>query len=169
MVWRSYKIRRGVGSTLAGEAQVLSGGLGHLEWMACFFAAAVFPTFLLEDRTEYMRLFGMQAVIDCKSVFDHITKPGSPGGVEDKRCAIDMSIIRQSLARLVCALRWAPTALQLADGLTKDSAEPLDLLRACLRHGVYQLASEASVLAEALQERIRRKERKAAIVGSPTS
>ena len=41
----------------------------------------------------------------------------------------------------------------LADGLTTDKAEPSDLLRACIRHGVYQLADEATVLARAATER----------------
>ena len=70
---------------MAGEAQVLSTGLGHLEWMTCFFAAALFPTFSLESRSDFICQFASQGVIDCKSIFDHIAKPGAPAGVEDKR------------------------------------------------------------------------------------
>ena len=40
----------------------------------------------------------------------------------------------------------------LADGLTNDKAEPSDLLRACIRHGVYQLADEVTILARAATE-----------------
>ena len=45
----------------------------------------------------------------------------------------------------------------LADCLTKDKAEPADLLRACIRHGVYQLADEVTVLARVATERQHRK------------
>eukprot|EP00974_Lingulodinium_polyedra_P031025 2985491-Lingulodinium_polyedra.AAC.1 len=67
---------------------------------------------------------------------------GSPSSVSDKRCAIDLSIAKESLRRLGGTLRWGPTSLMLADCLTKDRAEPADLLRACLRHCCYQLADE---------------------------
>ena len=45
----------------------------------------------------------------------------------------------------------------LADCLAKDKAEPTDLLRACIRHGVCQLADEVAVLARAATERQHRK------------
>ena len=38
VIWRSYRVRRVVKSTLAGESSVLTDGLGHLEWVMCFFA-----------------------------------------------------------------------------------------------------------------------------------
>jgi hypothetical protein len=168
LVWRSYKLRRACASTLAGEAQVLSAGLGHLEWYSCFFCAAVFPTYVLEDRGEYMKLLDLQAVIDCKSVFDHITKAGAPSGIADKRCSIDMAIIRQCLTRMACTLRWAPTGLQLADALTKESPEAADLLRAVLKFGKYQLAGEAKFLERALEEKIEKEKRKAKYVSNST-
>ena len=62
-------------------------------------------------------------------------------------------------------VRWAPTELMLADGLTKDQADPADLLRAALLHGSYQLSSEATVLAEKRLQRDLRARRQ----GSPKS
>ena len=35
-----------------------------------------------------------------------------------------------------------PTNRQLADALTKDAADPVDLLRSCMRSGEYQLSPE---------------------------
>ena len=35
---------------------------------------------------------------------------------------------------------------QLADGLTKNSGDPNDLLRACMKNAIYQLSDEALVL-----------------------
>eukprot|EP00974_Lingulodinium_polyedra_P097951 9494974-Lingulodinium_polyedra.AAC.1 len=63
-----------------------------------------------------------------------------------------MIIVRESLHRLSCTLRWAPTNYQLADVLTKDAAEPADLIRATVRSGEYQLSDEGQVLARARAE-----------------
>eukprot|EP00959_Pyramimonas_sp_CCMP1952_P271763 5682436-Pyramimonas_sp.AAC.1 len=68
---------------------------------------------------------------------------GGPSGIDDKRCAVDSAISKESLARLGAVLRWGPTFLMLADCLTKDKAEPADLFRSCVRHGTYQLADES--------------------------
>ncbi|CAE8643680.1 unnamed protein product, partial [Polarella glacialis] len=111
LTWKSYRLKRVVGSTLAGETQSLIDGLG----------------------------------------------PGSPIGVTDKRCAVDLIIGRESLNRMGATLRWAPTDRQLADALTKDAAEPTDLLRAAMRGKVYQLGDEPSLLAAAAVEREQRK------------
>ena len=51
------------------------------------------------------------------------------------------------------SVRWVPTELMLADALTKDQADPADLLRAALFQGRYQLSAEASVLARKKQLR----------------
>ena len=47
----------------------------------------------------------------------------------------------------------------LADGLTKDKLDPADLLRSCVRSGVYQIAPETAVLARQAAERELRKAR----------
>ena len=38
----------------------------------------------------------------------------------------DLVISRQCMQRLGATIRWAPTNRQLADALTKDSADPVD-------------------------------------------
>ena len=48
----------------------------------------------------YIQRFSAISVIDCKSVFDLVTKPGAPTGIDDKRCAIDMAIIRGCLRQM---------------------------------------------------------------------
>eukprot|EP00959_Pyramimonas_sp_CCMP1952_P267909 5601422-Pyramimonas_sp.AAC.1 len=55
---------------------------------------------------------------------------GSPCGIDDKRCAVDIAISKESLRRIGATLRWGLTSLVLADCLTKDKAEPADLLKA---------------------------------------
>ncbi|CAK0813192.1 unnamed protein product, partial [Prorocentrum cordatum] len=117
-----------------------------------------FRGFTLGDGARYLSKFKSLAVIDCKSIYDNACKTGSPSGIDDKRCAVDIAISKESLARLGPALRWGPTSLMLADCLTKDKAEPADILRSCVRHGTYQLADESSVLAQASAGRALRKQ-----------
>lgn len=52
----------------------------------------------------------------------------------------------------------------LADGLTKDSQEPIDLLRSCVRQGAYQISPEDTVLRQQAEERERRKSLKADVM-----
>ena len=66
---------------------------------------------------------------DCRSLYDHLTSLGSGGVLDDRRTAIDIAIIRQSIRRTKMEARWVPTGHMLADGLTKDKLEPMDLLR----------------------------------------
>ena len=155
--WKSYRLKRVVSSTLSGETQVFMDGLGHLEWLACMFAEALYSDFDLRRRSPFLERLGAQAVVDCKSLYDHLISPSSPSSLTDKRCAVDMIIAREALKRLGGTIRWGPTNLMLADALTKDAAEPTDLLRAAITHGRYQLANEPTVLASAAQQRERRK------------
>ena len=66
------------------------------------------------------------AVTDCRSLFDHMHKDGLPRTPSDRRLAIDIACLRQSLADEKPAeedaqvpLLWVPTHLQRADVLTK--------------------------------------------------
>ena len=48
----------------------------------------------------------------------------------------------------------------IADSLTKDSGDPTDLLRACIRQGSYQISREETVLEMQAQEKQPRLARK---------
>ena len=154
--WRSYRLKRVVGSTFAGESQALMDGLGHAEWIGCHLAEAIFPNFSLQDRGQFLKKFELQAVVDCKSVYDHLQQYASPGSVSDKRVAIDLVIIRETLQRIHGVIRWCPTWLQLADALTKESPEAMDLLRGALMTNQYHLHAESSMMAAAAEQKQRR-------------
>ena len=79
--------------------------------------------------------------------------------VEDKRVATDLAILKQCMARRRLSMRWCPTELMIADGLTKDQMDPADLLRAALDVGEYQLNREATILAIKKQQREERRQR----------
>ena len=51
--------------------------------------------------------------------------------------------------------RWVPSALQLADSLTKPGGDPADTLRSVLRSGKYQLRSEHEALESRAAEKAR--------------
>ena len=154
--WRSYRLKRVVGSTFAGESQALMDGLGHAEWIGCHLAEGIFPKFSLQDRGQFLKQFELQAVVDCKSVYDHLQQYASPGSVSDKRVAIDLVIIRETLQRIHGVIRWCPTWLQLADALTKESPEAMDLLRGALMKNEYHLHAESSMMAAAAEQKQRR-------------
>ena len=80
--------------------------------------------------------------------------------MSDPKCALVMTAIRESLARLKASLRWIPSALQLADALTKVC--DCDYLRHVLRTGIYQIQSEERALADRAQAKQLRLERGAA-------
>eukprot|EP00959_Pyramimonas_sp_CCMP1952_P374435 7841386-Pyramimonas_sp.AAC.1 len=99
LIWRSYRLKRAIRTHLGGEASALADGLGHLEW------------FTLETRYEFLKPFEAVAIIDAKSAYDHINKIGSPGALEDRRCAVELMIARQALQGFGGTLRWGPTSL----------------------------------------------------------
>jgi hypothetical protein len=138
-VWKSYRLKRVVGSTFAGETQVLADALGHTEWIGCHLAEAFFSDFSLQNRGEFLRRFKVQAIVDCKSIYDHLQQFASPGRVSDKRVAIDLIIVKEALQRIQGVIRWCPTWLQLADALTKENPEAMDVLRGAIVSQSYHL------------------------------
>ena len=120
----------------------------------CKFATALFSAFWLgkSGTLTHSQQFSAISIIDCKNVFAFVTKSGAPTGTDDKRCAIDLAIIQGRPRRVGVTLRREPTGLMLGDALTKDKADPADLLRACVRASASQLADESSTLPRAREE-----------------
>ena len=146
--WKSYKMPRVVASTLAGEAQAFASASGIAEWVSLMLVEAQQGCMDLREAHSVLENIPLVGITDCKSLYDAIHCMSSPSKVEDKRVAIDLAIIRQAVKRTGMKVRWCPTELMLAASPTKDSADPADLLRAALQCGEYQLAPEASVLAQ---------------------
>ena len=166
--WKSMKLPRVVSSTLGAESQIFSLASSTVEWMSLMIAeartgqfdlrsAVKHPNPFSQSGTSGVKIFGSLAtstgVTDCKSLYDHLQSLSSASKCDDKRIAIDLSIIKQAMHRTGLSVRWCPTELQLADGLTKDQQDPADLLRAALSIGEYQLNPEASILSLKKQQR----------------
>ena len=81
--------------------------------------------------------------VDAKSVFDHLAKPTAGAG-KDKRAAIDLQFVRETLERDGSVVRWTDARYQLADDLTKF--QDGDLIRAAMREGTATLVAEVAAL-----------------------
>ena len=155
--WKSYRLPRVVASTLAGEAQSYASASGIAEWCMLLLAEALDGPFQLSQVEEVLQRRNHVGITDCKSLYDHLISLGSGGVLDDKRIAIDIAVIRQSVQRSRLTPRWVPTDRMVADGLTKDKGEPLDLLRSVIRVAKYQLADEQTVLDRKREEKELRK------------
>lgn len=176
--WKSYRLPRVVSSTLGAESQSFSTACAIAEWVALMISEAKTGSFDLRSSNQIPQqallskpsFYGTPrdqispistaGITDCKSLYDHLSSMSSVCKSDDKRVAIDLAIIKQCMSRTGMTIRWCPTELMLADGLTKDQADPSDLLRAALRIGEYQLNSEATVLQLKKKQREERVQRK---------
>ena len=163
-VWRSYKLPRAVSSTLGGEAQAMATAGGTIEWLNLMLSEVLDGPFVPKDARTVLQRRPPVLATDCKSLYDHLISPSSPTSIDDRRTSIDVVIIRESLKVTGGSIRWLPTNRMLADGLTKDKLDPIDLLRACIRKGTYQISPEELVLEQQAEERARRREKNSAQV-----
>jgi hypothetical protein len=162
-MWKSFKLSRAVGSTLAAEAQAMVSATGTLEWASLLLSEAVDGISDVRDYLKHLQSRPPVVITDCKSLYDHLVAVTSPTSIEDRRTSIDIVILRQSLDRLKGSLRWVPTSRMLADSLTKSAGDPTDLLRACLRQCTYQISPAETVLQLQAEERQRRMQSKKSI------
>ena len=162
VAWKSYKLPRAVSSTLGGESQALATASGTAEWLNLLLSEALDGSF--EARTSRSVLARRPSILatDCKSLYDHLVSPSSPTAVDDRRTSIDIVIIRESIKVMTAQVRWVPTKWMLADGLTKDKIDPVELLRSCVRGGTYQISPEEHVLAQQAAERTYRAQNRSA-------
>ena len=138
LAWRSFEMSRTVPSSLRAEAQAMSVALGFVEWAALFLQELIHGSFDWSGAPAVMQERPPVCVTDCESLYDHLLAVGSPTKLQDKRSAVDVLITRESSKKTDCVIRWAPTGLQLADGLTKDKEEAVE----------YMLRSEEQVMQE---------------------
>ena len=152
VAWRSFKLQRAVSSTLAAESQALAVATGTLEWVLLMLAEIFDGPLTIRPCRDVLQRRKPIVVTDCKSLYDHLHSPSSPTSIEDRRTSIDVVIIRESCKAMSAFVRWVPTNRMLADGLTKNDGDPIDLLRACIKRSSYQISPEETVLEHQAQE-----------------
>lgn len=137
--------------------------------MSLLVAECLDGPFSMRSIPEVLKRRAPLLVTDCKSLYDRMSSPSSPTAVEDRRTSIDIAIIRESCANCGSIIRWVPTAHMIADSLTKDAGDPIDLLRTCIRSPTYQISPESEVLKQQALEKQRRLDRnKSAVSASIT-
>ena len=139
LTWSSKKISRVVRSTLSAEAYSMSRSVDKLGWLRLLWGILSVPEFKWrEPQLGYFQLPSATVVTDCKSLYDLVTRTAIPS-CEEYRTTLEVLLIRER-SHEHTVFRWIPTALQLADCLTKvmDSS----LLRIVLDTSTFKLYDE---------------------------
>ena len=149
LMWRSTRCKRAVNSTLAGETIAMSSALADAEWAQIMIKGCSGPGGNHRDSTEATLPFQVVLRSDCtlskrlphdhsidaKSVFDALIKECA-GSRQDRRAAVDLAIVRETLKAQGSRIRWIPHPLMPADAMTKvDPSAGSDALRHLLRTG----------------------------------
>ena len=118
IVWYSKKIDRVVASTLAAETYALSHAVDLLDWIRLSWAWLNDPTIKWQNPEKVWEKENKSiAAIDCKSLYDVITKNSTPQ-CQEHRTLIEALVIKDHVKSGI-TLHWVHSAAQLADALTK--------------------------------------------------
>ena len=156
--WKSFKLQRAVSSTMSAESQALAIATGTTEWILLLLAEIFDGPLDVRTCRDVLKRRRPIVVTDCKSLYDHLQSPSSPTSIEDRRTSIDVVIIRESCRSMSAHIRWVPTNRMLADALTKNDGDPVDLLRSCMKRSMYQISPEETVLKHQAREKEHRKQ-----------
>ena len=85
------------------------------------------------------------AIVDAKSLYDYLQKESTGG--RDKRCAIQVQVIRQAMSALGCYVRWVDHPAMLVDAMTKKKTK-VNLMSEFLAKGYVKICAEEETLAE---------------------
>ena len=146
-------MRQTISSTIGAELQSIKSMYGHIEWLGCVTCELLLEDFDVIQREQSLPKVTEGNITDCKSAYDHLLGVSAPESLDDLKAAIDVVIIRQSLARTGGRVRWTPGEFQAADALTKDSGEAADKLRLLLRSGRCQIHDENAMMKKKAQEK----------------
>ncbi|CAE7465876.1 GIP [Symbiodinium sp. CCMP2592] len=163
--WKSSKLKRKVGSTLAAEAQALLKGLGELMWAKAIQAEMLDPHFSLagfRDSVQAQADIVLQksntdevlkeslSEVDAKSLYDNLMKAGAQA--QDKFTALDVTIAREKIDGLGVQLRWVEHQSMPVDSLTKLGANR-DTLVQLIESGTFRLEAEEDLMKDRLYRR----------------
>ena len=143
--WNSGKIHRKVRATLAAEAASAAKAfdrgsfarvmLHEIEngWTHMWERLNPDDCNLHQSWSEMCKKIPFALATDCKSLYDVCTKNGSMP--EERRVALDLLDVRESIEEMGDKIRWIPTDHMLVDCLTK--AMPAEVMLEYLKHMEY--------------------------------
>eukprot|EP00959_Pyramimonas_sp_CCMP1952_P373556 7823453-Pyramimonas_sp.AAC.1 len=123
--WRSHRIRRVVRSTLAAEAMAMDVGVDTAYYLRHLFAEVLFRDFKPGSSGKLPSFFmPIKVATDCKSLYDILTKEGTPSTTLERRLSIDIAAVAHVAEEFddenpKSTVFWVPTDKQVADHLTK--------------------------------------------------
>ena len=144
--WKSHRLRRAVRSTLAAEAASMDAAVDHSVYLAHFLSCIHKEGHVVSGTSS--PLFKVVPITDCRSLYDALQRLSA--SLQEKRVLLDLVSIRETCGGNMessSSVRWVPTHVQLADGLTKRDKQLRDrLAEFCARPrlSLTQAAAEAS-------------------------
>ena len=141
-------MKRVVASASAAEAMGLCEAIAHGDWVRALWSEMVLGLSPHEwrGREEVTPLI---SVTDSKGSYDYL-RSGTISPSEDRRSAIDLTIIRENLSRPRMFLRWIDGKAHMADALTRLHGN-CPLIRTVCQHAFTELV-EAPEMMTALRQ-----------------
>ena len=137
--WKSYKIKRCTVNTLSAECQSMLQGIGNVHWHRFLFAEVLGEKLSLEHWEKEIGRTPFIAVTDSKSLYDTATKCRNVSShIDDKRTAIDLSILKRDLQLTKGQVRWVAGVNMISDSLTKRMSA--SFLRKVMQSGTWSLS-----------------------------
>ena len=136
-------------TTLSGETIAMSSALADAEWAQIMIQDVLNQTVMVRNTTGGTLPFQVvlrsnctlskrlphDHSIDAKSFFHALIKEFA-GNRQDRRTAVDLALVRETLKAQGSHIRWIPHPLMPADSMTKaDPSAGHDALRHLLRTG----------------------------------
>ena len=139
--WRSYRIKRCTVNTLSAECQSMIQGVGSLHWLRFLLQESKGKTITLENWEKELCTTPCIAVTDSKSLYDTLVKCcNTSAHIEDKRTAIDVTILKRDFQKTGGQVRWIEGTKMLADSLTKRMGS--SYLRKVMKTGLWSLSEK---------------------------
>ena len=135
---------------LHSKPSILSEAIAQGDWVRALWSEVLLGLSLREWR-EQENVPPLISVTDSKGNYDHLHNERI-GPSEERRSAIDLTVIRQDLRRPHMFLRWVDGKAQFADALTKLHGDG-DLLRAVCRQAFTVLVEAPEIMADRRHEK----------------
>ena len=136
--WKSYKLKRCTVNTLSAECQSMLQGIGQVHWHRFMLCETMQAEMELHTWERQLQQVPFIAVTDSRSLYDTITKcRNSSAHIDDKRTAIDLSILKGDLVRTKGQVRWIEGKNMISDSLTKRMSSVF--LRGIMSRGLWSL------------------------------
>eukprot|EP00435_Cladocopium_sp_Y103_P011911 s1821_g3.t1 len=123
MSWGSHKLKRVCRSSLAAEAQALAEAEQELMYLRLEWWEMLGHSINLQDPETAAKNVQGILVIDAKALFDAAQADTTSYNVKEKYTALEVLAMVNHFNNQQTILRWCNSDQQLADGLTKSSAQ----------------------------------------------